>query len=97
MSEPLTPSFGHCDLLPSAMIFGGLLIALTAVGGAMEGTSAQWVDEIKVVAGENLVGSDDMDPLASCKTTEKNGAFGDLAKHCRENQIVKARVPHRRQ
>ncbi|MES2963311.1 MAG: hypothetical protein V4760_05430 [Bdellovibrionota bacterium] len=88
MAEPMTPSFTRCDLLTPALIFGGLLITLTAVGGALEGTSAQWVDEIKVVAGENVVGTEDMDPLATCKKTTKHaGSFTELARNCSQNTL----------
>lgn len=91
MSEPMTPSIGRCDLLPSALIFGGLFIALTAVGGALEGSSGHWVEEIKVVAGEDLVGNDEMDTQGTCKKTDKNGQpFGDVARNCRQTQLVVA-------
>lgn len=96
MAEPLTPSLSRCDLLPSALIFGGLLVAMTAVGGAMDGTSAQWVDEIKVVAGENMTGTDEMDLLAACKKNRQSrptspSQLGELARECRQNSTVEAR------
>lgn len=88
MSEPMTPAFTRCDLLTPALIFGGLFITLAAVGGALEGTSAQWVDEIKVVAGENLVIADDMDPLAACKKTSRvSGAYSEISRRCRQTSV----------
>ena len=82
MTAPMTPSVTRCDLAMPALIFGGLLVTMTAVGGALEGTSAQWVDEIKVVAAEHGTGSDDMDPLTSCKKTA--GLAIEMAHRCKQ-------------
>ena len=85
MSEPMTPSMTRCDLAPCALIFGGVLVALTALGGAFDGAS-HWNEEVKVAQAENAQGADDLDVWTACKKGSNKGDINsaNAARRCRE-------------
>ena len=74
----------RCDLSAAALIFGGVLVALTALGGAMDG-GTHWAEDIKVATAEHAQGVDDLDVWTACKkNVSKSGTTAEINRRCRE-------------
>src|SRR5438067_799457 len=93
MNKPFTPALRRtCDVMPTALVFGGLLIVLAAAGGTLDLNPARlplhFSEEIKVAVNEGVHRVDGLDPLTACKKMSHSSSLKglELARRCRQNR-----------